>query len=40
MDTIRDGEVLQMESRGLDYQAVEESLVGQLSAYCESARQR
>ena len=40
MDTMRSGEVLQMESRGLDYQAVEGSLVGQLRAYCESARQR
>ena len=37
---MRDGEVLQMESRGLDYQAVEASLVEQLKVYCQSARQR
>ena len=40
MDTVKSGEVLQMESRGLDYAWVEESLVWQLRSYCEGAKQR
>lgn len=40
MDTVKSGEMLQMESRGLDYTQVESSLVGQLRWYCETARQR
>jgi hypothetical protein len=40
MDTVRGGEVLQMESRGLDYARVEESLVEQSCEYCKSADHR
>lgn len=40
MNTESGREVLQMESRGLDYLVVEKSLVDQLRAYCENAKQR
>ncbi len=40
METGTNREVLQMESRGLDYARVESSLVEELRSYCEGAKQR